>query len=188
MSAILTHITPNLSTILRGPESMLILTAAAMPLSFATWMLLLNNFAIERAQFDGVDMGILQSIREIPGFLSFLFVYLLLVIREQRILYLALALCAFGTAITGMLPTYTGLMITTFIGSVGFHYFETASKSMTMQLCTKERLPIVMGRQVAGRAVGSLIVYAVGWCCFSVWGLSYETVYLMAGGATILIV
>ncbi|MBM1004307.1 MAG: MFS transporter, partial [Desulfofustis sp. PB-SRB1] len=42
-----------------------------MPLSFGTWQALLNNFTIERAAFTGVEIGMLQSLREIPGFLSF---------------------------------------------------------------------------------------------------------------------
>ena len=45
--------------------------AAAVPLSFATWQALLNNFAIERAAFSGAEIGILQSLREVPGFLAF---------------------------------------------------------------------------------------------------------------------
>lgn len=53
------------------PEFLLILLAASVPLSFAVWMALLNNFAIERAAFTGKEMGILQSLREIPGFLAF---------------------------------------------------------------------------------------------------------------------
>ncbi|MGB0497316.1 MAG: MFS transporter, partial [Rubricella sp.] len=54
----------------RQPVALLIVMAAAMPLAFATWNALLNNFVIEAAQFDGSDIGWLQSVREIPGFLA----------------------------------------------------------------------------------------------------------------------
>ena len=57
------------------PEYLLMLMAAAMPLSFWAWMVLLNNFTIEVASFTGREIGILQSLREVPGFLSFLVVY-----------------------------------------------------------------------------------------------------------------
>ena len=63
--------------------------AAAVPLSFATWQALLNNFAIERAAFSGAEMGILQSLREVPGFLAFLVVFLLFLLREQTIAYVS---------------------------------------------------------------------------------------------------
>jgi hypothetical protein len=41
-----------------------------MPLAFATWSALLNNFVIEVAGFDGSDIGWLHTVREIPGFLA----------------------------------------------------------------------------------------------------------------------
>ena len=40
----------------------------ATPIAFNGWSALLNNFVVERANFTGVEIGILQSIREIPGF------------------------------------------------------------------------------------------------------------------------
>ena len=73
----------------RRPEILLLLMAAAVPLSFATWQALLNNFAIERASFTGAEMGMLQSIREIPGFLAFAAVFLLLIWREQTLALLS---------------------------------------------------------------------------------------------------
>ena len=50
------------------PEVLLLLMAGAVPLSFATWHSLPDNFAIHRAGFTGAEIGILQSLREIPGF------------------------------------------------------------------------------------------------------------------------
>ena len=42
--------------------------AFIMPLVFSVWMVLLNNFVIEKADFTGVEIGILQSLREVPRF------------------------------------------------------------------------------------------------------------------------
>lgn len=93
----------------RRPEIVLLIMAGASAMSFATWMALLNNFAIERASFTGADMGILQSIREIPGFLSFAVVFLLLLVREQALALLSLAVLGIGIAMTGFFPTILGL-------------------------------------------------------------------------------
>ena len=41
-----------------------------MALVFSTWQVLLNNFVIEQAAFTGKEIGILQSLREVPGFLD----------------------------------------------------------------------------------------------------------------------
>ncbi len=74
--------TAVLQNIRSRPEVLLLLMAGAVPLSFATWQALLNNFAIERVAFSGAEMGILQSLREVPGFLAFTVVFLLLLLRD----------------------------------------------------------------------------------------------------------
>ena len=51
----------------RSPETLLLLMAIAMPLSFASWRGLLNNFAVEVVNFDGKDMGFLQSLLRGPA-------------------------------------------------------------------------------------------------------------------------
>ena len=74
----------------RRPEVLLLVATAAAPFAWATWQALLNNFAIERAAFTGAEIGILQSLREVPGFLAFTVVFLLLIVREQRLAFLTL--------------------------------------------------------------------------------------------------
>ena len=130
----------------RSPEALLLLFGAAGSLSFATWMALLNNFAIERAAFTGAEMGVLQSLREVPGFLAFTAVFVLLILREQSFAILALALLGLGTALTGFLPSFMGLICTTMIMSIGFHYYETLQQSLALQWVGKDRAPIVLGR------------------------------------------
>ena len=90
------------------PELLLFLMAFAVPLSFAAWQALLNNFAIERAAFTGKEMGMLQSLREIPGFLAFGVVFLLLVVREQPLAIISLLLLGLGTALTGFFQVLSG--------------------------------------------------------------------------------
>ena len=76
--------------------------AAAVPFSFAVWRVLLNNFAIDTVAFNGADMGMLQSLREVPGFLAFTFVLWLSVVREQHFALISLAMLGLGTAPGGM--------------------------------------------------------------------------------------
>ena len=106
------------------PKNLLIVMSVAMTVAFATWMALLNNFVIERASFTGAEIGMLQSIREVPGFLAFTAVFVLLLLKEQTFAYLSLALLGIGVAATGYFPTVVGLYLTTFLMSVGFHYYE----------------------------------------------------------------
>lgn len=145
----------------RTPEVCLILMAAAAPFAFSIWMTLLNNFTVEVAGFTGTEIGILQSLREIPGFLAFTAVFVLLVLREQVFAVLSLALLGLGVAITGLFPTTYGLYFTTIIMSVGFHYFETIQMSLSLQWLPKAVAPRALGRQMSAKSVGSLLAYGV---------------------------
>ena len=127
-----------------------------MPIAFSTWMVLLNNFSVERASFTGVEIGILQSIREIPGFLAFTIIFLLFYFKEQYFAIFSLALTGFGVAITGFLPTVYGLYFTTIIMSTGFHYCETAKNSLSLQWLSKEEAPPVLGKLIAVSSITSL--------------------------------
>ena len=178
----------TLKNLRNRPNLLLLLMAGAVPLSFATWQTLLNNFALERAAFSGVEIGILQSLREIPGFLAFAVVFLLFLFREQTIALLSLVLLATGTLITGMFPTVIGLYLTTVIMSIGFHYYETVQTSLSLQWLDKDRAPEVLGQIIAVGAFTSIVTFAVIWLAFDVIGLDFAPVYAIGGGATLLIV
>lgn len=102
----------------RNPKTFLILISIVVPIAFSTWNALLNNFVIEKAAFTGADIGLLQSVREIPGFLAFTAVFVLLFIREQKFMILSLVMLAVGVAITGFFPSVYGLLCTTLLMSV----------------------------------------------------------------------
>ncbi|XXK27444.1 MFS transporter [Arenicellales bacterium nBUS_45] len=162
--------------------------AGAVPLSFATWQALLNNFAIERAAFSGAEIGILQSLREVPGFLAFAVVFLLYVLREQHIALVSLALLGIGTAVTGFFPTVLGLYLTTVFMSVGYHYYETIQTSLSLQWVDKKNAPEVLGRIIAVGAFTSILTFGAIWLAFDFAQLDFVIVYLIAGGATLGIV
>ena len=92
----------------KKPENLLLAMAFIMPLIFSVWMVLLNNFVIEKASFTGKEIGILQSLREIPGFLAFTVIYILLFIKEQKLAIVSLAVTAIGVIITGLFPSVIG--------------------------------------------------------------------------------
>ena len=161
----------------RRPEILLLLMAAAVPLSFATWQALINNFAYERAAFTGVEIGFMQSLREVPGFLSFAVVFLLFFIREQRLALLALLLLGLGTAVTGFFPSVLGLYVTTVVMSLGYHYYETLQVSLSLQWIDKARAPETLGRLIAAGAVASIVVYGLVWITSDLLALDYLWIF-----------
>ena len=172
---------------LRTPKVLLLLMAAAVPLSFSTWQTLLNNFAIERAAFTGAEMGMLQSIREIPGFMAFAVVFVLLIMREQTLAIISLLLLGIGTAVTGYFPSIIGLYLTTVLMSLGFHYYETVQTSLSLQWLDKSEAPKVLGMLISAGSFASLAIYGAIYLAWDIMNLGYEFIYVMGGGATVMI-
>ncbi|TBT53588.1 MFS transporter [Vibrio parahaemolyticus] len=166
----------------RTPQNFLLLLSIIVPIAFSTWMALLNNFVIEKANFDGADIGLLQSVREIPGFLAFTAVFVLLFIREQRFMLVSLAMLTLGTALTGYFPTLYGLLFTTLLMSTGFHYFETLKQSLSLQWLSKEEAPEMLGKFISVGALASLFTYGAIWILLEQLKFDFKTVYLLAGG------
>ncbi|WP_243641921.1 MFS transporter [Rhodovulum steppense] len=168
----------------RRPVSLLFVMAFAMPVAFATWSALLNNFVIEAAGFTGVEIGWLHTVREIPGFLAVGVIALILFIREQVLGIVSLVMLGVATAVTAWFPSLGGLLAVTLISSIGFHYFETVNQSLQLQWIAKERAPQVLGWLVAAGSAASLLAYGLLVVTWKAFDLSYNFVYLTAGGFT----
>ena len=161
--------------------------AAAMPLAFATWSALLNNFVVEAASFTGVEIGWLHTVREIPGFLAIGVIAVIIVMREQVLALVALAMLGAATAVTAFFPSLAGILTVTMLSSIGFHYFETVNQSLQLQWLPRDRAPQMLGWIVGIGSGASLVSYGLLVATWDALGLSYATVYMIAGGACLAI-
>ncbi len=158
---------------------LLVLTIAST-MGLHGWRTLFDNFSVNVVGLEGEHVGVIQSVREIPGFLALLVVFVMLFIREHRVSSLAILTLGIGVGLTGLFPSYLGLILTTLVMSTGFHYFETTSQSLTLQYFDRDKSPLVFGKlRSAGAAsniaVGALIFVLVPY-------LSYAQLYLLLGG------
>mgnify|MGYP001064261114 CR=1 FL=1 len=128
-------------------------------LGFAGWNALLHNYTIQAVGFGWFEAGLTQTVREIPGFLAFTVAFWLMIMREQVLAYIALVLLGLGVALTGTNPTLMGVLMATFIMSVGFHYFETTNTSLQLQLLPKAQAPSLIGRIISAGAAAQFIAY-----------------------------
>ena len=165
----------------RRPEALLILMAVALPLAFSVWSALLNNFVVEVIRFDGLDIGVLHTIREIPGFFAVGVISILLFVREQTLALSMLALLGIATAVTAWFPFLSGILTITLLSSVGFHFFETVNQSLQLQWFSKEEAPSKLGKLMAYGSAATLIAYIfiiLGWEKLN---LSFNSAYMLAG-------
>lgn len=172
----------------RSPIILLMLMTIAMQLSHQTWFTLLNNFAIGKVEFTGREIGILQSIREIPGFLAFGAVLLLLFVREQSLALIALTFLGIGVAITGYFPFELGFYATTMLMSIGFHYYETIAQSLALQWFKKDEAAYNLGRVLAAGSFAAIAAYSLIYLTWSLLDLSFAEVYLITGSITLVLV
>ena len=173
--------------LLQRPIALLFLMALAMPLAFNTWSALLNNFVIEAAAFDGADIGLLHTVREIPGFFAVGVIAIIIFMREQVLGLVSLLLLGAATAVTAWFPSMGGILTITMLSSIGFHYYETVNQSLQLQWLTKEEAPRVLGWLLAAGSGATLIAYLAIMALWETLQLSYNTVYMIGGGATVVI-
>lgn len=161
----------------------LILLVVASALGFQGWRTLFNNFAVDVVGVNSVEIGILQSVREVPGFLTFFVVYLLLIFAEHRFAALSVIVLGAGVGLTGLFPSFGGLLMTIVIMSVGFHYFETCNQSLSLQYFQGSRVPQVLAKLKSFAALTNVIVGAFIWTV-SKW-LELHTIFYVIGGLVV---
>ena len=164
----------------------LYLLVAAQSVGFVIWASLLKNFIVEDLALDGLQNAVLETVREVPGFLAFTTVFVLAYMSEQRLAVVATLILGLGVALTGYASTLSQLLAATFVSSIGFHYFHTVYKSLSLQWFDEATTPLVLGRVVS---VGNgVTLVSLGLFMVLFWGglTSYPSAYLSAGLASCL--
>ena len=141
----------------------LAMLVVASAVCFQGWRTLFNNYAVDFVGINSVQIGIIQSVREIPGFLTFFVIYLLLIFAEHRFAAVSLIILGAGVALAGALPSFGGLVLTTVIMSVGFHFFETCNQSLSLQYFEGERVPQVLAKMKSFTAAANITVGVFIW-------------------------
>ncbi|MGA1072935.1 MAG: MFS transporter [Pseudohongiellaceae bacterium] len=172
----------------RGDQkTLLFLLAIGNTIAFVTWQVLLNNFVVEEAAFTGKEIGLLQSLREVPGFLAFTAILVMIYLRQQTFALLSLATLGIGTAITAFFPQALWLYFATVLMSIGFHYLETLQNSLSLQWLSKEEAPVVMGQLLSVKSLCNFAILSALYLYLALFSANYILIYCLAGGAAVAI-
>ena len=161
----------------------LIVLTISSTVGLQTWLTLFNNFAVDVAGLNGHHVGMIQSIREIPGLLALLVVFVIVFIKEYRLSALSILILGLGVAMTGFFPSYFGLILTTLIMSFGFHYYETTNMSLTLQYFDEAISPWVFGKQRSYAAASNIVVGILIY--LFIFLLDFTKIYLLFGSLII---
>ncbi|MFN2242254.1 MAG: MFS transporter [Anaerolineae bacterium] len=162
-------------------------------LGFNVWNALFNNFAVEEIGISATQIGLTQSLRELPGLLGFLLGFVAIWLSEMRIMGLSVLLLGLGLVTTGWANGLGSLILGAMITSIGFHWFYPSSNSVVLMGVGKEEAPEVLGRlrSVAAFAavLGTLIIWLfvegaqIGPVSIAAWG--YRNTFYVVGGVVI---
>jgi len=141
--------------------------------------MIFNNFAVETMGLAGKHIGILQSVREFPGFLALLAVFIMRIIKEHRLSALSILFLGAGVLMTGLVSSFNMLIVATLVMSFGFHYYETTNQSLTLQYFDTATSPKVFGRlrslAAASNIAAGILIFTLS--CF----FTYNRMYLLVG-------
>lgn len=165
----------------RTPFAALALMAVANGFAFSTWNALHTNYAVDVIGFGGEQQGILHTLREIPGFLAFAAVFLLILMREQTLGIASILTIGVGVALTGFFPSAMGFYVTTVVKSLGFHYYETVAQSLALQWFDKSNAPSRMGKIYSYASLSTIAAYGLIFLTWKWLGLDFIWVFLAGG-------
>jgi MFS family permease len=159
-------------------------------LGFNVWSAVFNNFAVEELGIRADQVGLIQSLREVPGLLGFVLGFLALLLSEMRVMGLSVLLLGLGLVISGTADSLSMLMMGAMVMSIGFHFFYPSNSSLVLMTVGKEEAPRFLGRlrSVSSLAavIGTLAVWIlvdgvqIGPLNIPAWG--YRTTLLVIGG------
>ncbi len=115
------------------------LNTFALFFGFIVWRVIFNNFAKEVLDITPTQIGIIQSVREIPGLLGFMVGALALYLAEVKIATLSIVLSGLGLMLVGRADSVFMLGVGTLVMSVGFHSFLSSNNALLLHFIkTKE--------------------------------------------------
>jgi len=132
---------------------------------FEVWQDTFNNFAVELLGVSASQIGLLQSLREVPGLMGFVMAFLVLWLSEMRVMGVSVLLLGVGLVVAGQAHGLGVLIAGTMVTSTGFHFFYPSNASLVLMGTDSQEGPKMLGRlrgvSAAAAVLATLSVYAL---------------------------
>ena len=115
-----------------------------------------TNFMVEELHIRPDQLGLLESIREVPGLLTLLIGALVMTVAEPVLGSAALLLVAIGYLNYFHVQTIEALVVFSLIGSVGFHLWWPVANTIALRLSARETQGRRLGQLRSLGAIGQL--------------------------------
>ncbi|MFI5386702.1 MAG: MFS transporter [Fimbriimonadales bacterium] len=149
---------------------------------FAVYSGPFQNFLRDVLHAQALDLGKLESLREIPGLCAALMAGTLVALAEARIAAVGLIVGAVGIAASGLCKTFPPLIAITVFWSIGFHLWSSVQSAITLALAKGKEGGRHLGRMSGIGAAASIAGLGAAWL-LSLAGTPYWGYFVVAGAA-----
>jgi predicted MFS family arabinose efflux permease len=144
---------------------------------------LFNNFAAEEFGAGPTQIGWLESVREIPGLLTFLIVGVTVFVARNVVLAVSVALVGVGLMMYAGAGQMAGLIVATLVYSTGFHLFFPLQSAQVLGMTDPGQKAKRLGELNSVAALAYLL--AMGFVYLAAQWLNFRQMFIIAGAITL---
>lgn len=162
--------------------ALLAVAVAGTGVFFGVQMTLFNNFIVERLSIEPHQLGSVEALREVPGFLNAFFLALIIRFAPAKIAAISLIVMGVGIAAYSAVTSVFQLAAFSLVWSLGFHCWIPLEQSMGLIYSPSGDKGRWLGQL---RSIHSLAwLVAIGTCMALLEFLHYEGIFVLAGLCT----
>ncbi len=140
---------------------------------------LFNNFIVDRLEIEADQLGSMESLREVPGFLNALFIALMMRFAPPIVAGFSLIVMGLGLAAHAEANSFLDVLIFSFVWSLGFHAWIPLNSTMALAYSEGDEKGKPLGQL---RSVESLAMLAtIILCLVTVDILEFEGLFRVGG-------
>ncbi|MCH2663344.1 MFS transporter [bacterium] len=163
---------------------LLAVAVGAQGIFFGVLMSLFYNFVVERLGIEPHELGGLEALREVPGFLNVLFLAAMIRFAPPIVGAVSMGIMGLGIMAYAAADSVVWLAIYSLVESIGFHCWIPLEQAMALAFSPEGNKGRWLGQL---RSVNSFAWLAtIGICNLVFTYLGYEGLFVMSGVATIL--
>ena len=145
---------------------------------------LFNNFVVTRLSIEPHELGWVEAMREVPGFLNVIFIALMIRLAPSLVAGFSLMVMGVGVMAYARMASVEALILYSVIWSMGFHCWMPLQQAMALSFSPEGNKGKWLGQLGSVSSFASIL--SIGVCMLVLRYLDYEGMYLLAGATIIL--
>ena len=161
----------------------LAIATAGIGVFFGVQLTLQNNFIVAHLGIEPHELGVVEALREVPGFLNFVFLAVMIALSPPVAAAICLVLMGLGVAAFSQVDTIMTFTLFSVVWSIGFHAWHPLSQNMALLFSPVNRKGQALGELRSVESLAWLVTIIV--CIFGYAYIGYGGLFILAGVACI---